>query len=60
MQFAEDVKANWQDGCFVMTMPDPIEPEQPKRGFKNCSGNFLNIHLIAQAWPLVTFVCLVR
>jgi hypothetical protein len=29
--------------CFIMTMPDPIQPEQPRREFKNCSGNFLNI-----------------
>jgi hypothetical protein len=26
-----------------MTMPDPIEPEQAMREFKNYSGNFLNI-----------------
>jgi hypothetical protein len=37
-----------------MTMPDPIQPEQPRREFKNFSGNFLNICLIAQTWPLVT------
>jgi hypothetical protein len=29
-------------------MPDPIQPEQPRREFKNCSGNFLNIWLTAQ------------
>jgi hypothetical protein len=28
MQFAEDVQANWQEGyCFIMVMPDPIQPE---------------------------------
>jgi hypothetical protein len=24
-----------------MTMPDPIQPEQPRKEFKNYSGNFL-------------------
>jgi hypothetical protein len=28
-----------------MTMPDPIQSEQPRREFKNYSGNFLNIRL---------------
>jgi hypothetical protein len=29
MQFAEYVRANWQEGfCFIVTMPDPIQPEQ--------------------------------
>jgi hypothetical protein len=28
-----------------MTMPDPIQPEQPRREFKNYSGNFFNIRL---------------
>jgi hypothetical protein len=46
MQFAENIDANWQEGyCFVMTMPDPIQPEQPGREFKNYSGNFLNVRL---------------
>jgi hypothetical protein len=49
MQFAENVKANWQEGyCFIMTMPDPIQPNQPRRESKNYSGNFLNIRLRAQ------------
>jgi hypothetical protein len=42
-----------------MTMPDTIQPKQPRRWFKY-SGNFLNIHLKAQIWPLVTSTCLVR
>jgi hypothetical protein len=33
-----------------MTMPDPIQPEQPRREFKNCSGDFLNIRLTARTW----------
>jgi hypothetical protein len=37
-----------------------IQPEQPRREFKNYSGNFLNIRLIARTWPLVTSICLVR
>jgi hypothetical protein len=28
-----------------MTMPDPTQPEQPRREFKNYSGNFLKIRL---------------
>jgi hypothetical protein len=40
--------------CFVMTVPDPIQPEQPRREFKNYSENFLNIFLTAWTWPLVT------
>jgi hypothetical protein len=39
---------------------DPIQPEQPRREFKNCSGNFLNFRLTARTWPLVTSICLVR
>jgi hypothetical protein len=59
MQFAENVQANWQEEyCFDKTMPDPIHPEHLRREFKHCSGNFLNIHLTAQTWPLVTSVCL--
>jgi hypothetical protein len=46
MKFAENVQTNWQEGyCFIMTMPDPIQPEQPRKEFRNCSGNFLNIAL---------------
>jgi hypothetical protein len=49
----EDFKANRQEGyCFIMTMPDPVQPEQPRREFKNCSGNFLSI--TAHTRPLVT------
>jgi hypothetical protein len=45
----ENIQANWQEGyCFILTMPDLIQPEQPRREFKNYSGNFLNIHLTAQ------------
>jgi hypothetical protein len=58
MQFAENVQANWQEGhCFIMTMPDPIQPEKPRRGFKNYSGNFLNNCLTARTWSLVTSIC---
>jgi hypothetical protein len=32
-------------------MPDPIQPEQPRREFKNYSGNFLNIRLTAGLGP---------
>jgi hypothetical protein len=33
-----------QEGyCFIVTMPDPIQPEQPTRQFKNYSLYFLNI-----------------
>jgi hypothetical protein len=49
MQFVENVQGNWQEGyCFIMTMPDPILPEQPRREFKIYSGNFLNIRLTAR------------
>jgi hypothetical protein len=37
-----------------MRIPDPIQPKQPRRGFKNYRGNFLNIHLTAWTWPIVT------
>jgi hypothetical protein len=37
MKFAENVKANWQEGyCFIMKMPDPI---QPRRDFKTTMGS---------------------
>jgi hypothetical protein len=40
MQFAEKVQANWQElYWFIMTLPDPIQPEQTRREFKNYSGN---------------------
>jgi hypothetical protein len=44
---------------LIVTMPDPIQPEQPRREFKNYSGKFLNICLTSRTWPLVTFICLV-
>jgi hypothetical protein len=45
---AENVRDSWQEGyCFIMTMPDPKEPEQPGREFKTYSGNFLNVLLTA-------------
>jgi hypothetical protein len=35
MQFAENVQANRLEGyCFIMTMPDPIQSQQPRREFK--------------------------
>jgi hypothetical protein len=37
-----------------MTMPDPVQPEQTRREFKNYSKNFLSIRLTARTWPLVT------
>jgi hypothetical protein len=43
-----------------VTMPDLIQPEQPRREFNNYSGNFLSTHLTARSWPLVTSICLVR
>jgi hypothetical protein len=43
-----------------MAMPEPIQPEQPRREFKNYSGNFLNIRLTARTWLPVTSTCLVR
>jgi hypothetical protein len=52
MEFAENVHADWQEGyCFIMTVPDLIQPKYPGREFKNCSGNFLNIRLRARTWP---------
>jgi hypothetical protein len=55
MQFVENVQANWQEAyCFFVTMPDPIQPKQPSREFKNYSGNFLKICLTARSWSLVT------
>jgi hypothetical protein len=44
MEFTE----NFQASCFIMVMPDPIQPEQLKVEFKSYSGNFLNILLTAQ------------
>jgi hypothetical protein len=46
IQFTENVQANWQEGyCFIMTMPYPIQPKQPRREYKNYKGNFLDIAL---------------
>jgi hypothetical protein len=59
MQFAENIQANWRDGyCFIMTIPDPKQPEQPRREFKNYSRNFLNICHTAWIWFLLTPICL--
>jgi hypothetical protein len=56
MQIAENVQADWQEGCcFIMTMPDPIQPEQPRREFRNCSGDFLSIRLSARTWASSDF-----
>jgi hypothetical protein len=33
MQFTENAQAKGY--LFIMTMPDPIQPEQPRREFKN-------------------------
>jgi hypothetical protein len=61
IQFAKNIQANWQEEhCFIMTMPDPTQPEQPRREFKNYSGTFLSIRLTARTWPLVTLICLVH
>jgi hypothetical protein len=61
MQFTENFQANWKEVyCFIMAMPDPIQPEQPSREFKNYTGNFLNIRLTARTWPLVTSIFLFR
>jgi hypothetical protein len=60
MQFTENIQANWQEGyCFFMTVPDSIQPEQPKREFENYSKKFLNICLTAWTWPTMTSICLV-
>jgi hypothetical protein len=41
-----NVKDNWHDGyCSILTMPDLIEPDQPRWEFKNDNGNFLDIYL---------------
>jgi hypothetical protein len=56
LKLQENVQANWQEMyCFIITMPDSIEPKEPVREFKY-SENFLNICLTAQTWPLVTFI----
>jgi hypothetical protein len=40
MQLTENIQANWQEEyCFIMTIPDPIQPDQPSRKFKNYIGN---------------------
>jgi hypothetical protein len=31
-----EIQANWQGGpCFIMTVPDLIQPEQTRKGFKS-------------------------
>jgi hypothetical protein len=58
MQSVENVQANFQEGyCFIMTMTQPIQPEEPKREFNNYNGNSSNIRLTTRTWPLVTSVC---
>jgi hypothetical protein len=53
MQFIEDIEARWEEGyCYFMIMPDPIQPEQPRREFSNYSGNFFNICLTAWTSPI--------
>jgi hypothetical protein len=52
MQFAENLQFNWQEGhCFIMTVPDSVQPEQPGREFKNYSEKFLNIRLTPNLAP---------
>jgi histone-lysine N-methyltransferase SETMAR len=42
VQFTENIQANWQEGyCFIMTVPDPIQSEQPRREFKNYQWELL-------------------
>jgi hypothetical protein len=42
----QDVQANWQEGhCFIMTMPDPMQPEQPRKGFKSQEWELLEDRL---------------
>jgi hypothetical protein len=41
-------------------MPHPLQLEQPRREFKNYSGNALNIHPSAQTRLLVTSICLIH
>jgi hypothetical protein len=42
IKLAEIVKANWQKGyCFIMTVPDNIQPEQPKRELKKLQWELL-------------------
>jgi hypothetical protein len=42
MQFTENVLANWQEGyCFIITKPNPIQPEQSRREFKKLQGELL-------------------
>jgi hypothetical protein len=52
MQFTENFQANWQEGYgFIMTVPDPIKPKQPRREFKNHSENFLTSALQPRLGP---------
>jgi hypothetical protein len=61
MQFAANVQANWQEVyCFIMTRPDPIQPEESRTEFKKNSRNFLNIILTTRLWPLLNFICLLH
>jgi hypothetical protein len=47
-------------GYCIMTMPDPIQPKQPRREFRNYSGNILIVCFTTWTWPLVTTICLVH
>jgi hypothetical protein len=61
MHLAKKLQANLQvEYCFIMAMPDPIQPEQPRREFKKYRENFLNIRLTAGTCLLVAYICLVR
>jgi hypothetical protein len=52
----ENVQANCQElSSSIMKMPYPIQAKQPRRDFKNNSGNLLNIGLTVQTWSLVDF-----
>jgi hypothetical protein len=60
MQFAENFQVNWQEHCFIITMPDPIQPEQPRIELNNYGASFFNILLAARTWPLMSSICLAR
>jgi hypothetical protein len=59
MQFTENVQANWQEEyCFIMTMPDPIQPKQPKR-IQELQWELPELLPSTQTWFLVTSICFV-
>jgi hypothetical protein len=47
MQFAKNVEVNWQEE-WVLTMPDPIHPDKPRREFKELQWELLEHPLL---WP---------